>query len=374
MPDFFSPSRLIPDWTPWEETLASCGLPIYLYGTGDGADKVLRRMQASGYRLPVEGFFVSDAFSRGQTYGGLPVLSLSELEARVPRAAVVLCFGLHGREGFAVLDSLAEKHLVLAPSTSVYGGTCMGKADYLAKAEQLDRVDDWLSDELSRELFRLVLRWKITGEYRWLDGSESDAEKPAAYTAHKETHIDVGAYDGDTVAAYLAANPNVDRILAFEPDESSYRKLKIRTDPERVDCFRCVCSDRDGSVPFSGRHGRGSSASTDRAGGKPVPAWKLDTVCGHRILGKNGKRIGSVKIDAEGMERETLYGAANLITNCRPVLSVAAYHREEDLFELPILMKRFLYDSDLYFRKQLCVPAWDTEFILVPRRKDDRYE
>ena len=370
MPDFFSPSRLIPDWVPWEDTLASCGLPIYLYGTGDGADKVLRRMQASGYRLPVEGVFVSDAFSRGKTFGGLPVLSRSEMEARVPRAAVVLCFGLHGQEAFAVLDDLAEKHLVLAPSTSVYGGTCMGKADYLAKADQLDRVDGWLSDDLSRELFRRVLRWKITGEYRWLAGSGSDAEKPAAYTAHAKIYIDVGAYDGDTVAAYLAENPNVDRILAFEPDESSFRKLKSRSDPGRVDCFQCVCSDRDGSAAFSGRHGRGSSASAGRAGGKPVPAWKLDTVCGHRILGREGKKIGSVKIDAEGMERETLCGAANLITNCRPVLSVAAYHREEDLFELPQQMKRLVYDSDLYFRKQLCVPAWDTEFILVPHRQD----
>lgn len=367
MIDRFTPSRLLSEWVPWEQTLASSGLPIYLYGTGDGAEKVLRRMQASGYRLPVAGVFVSDAFARGQTFGGFPVLSQSELDSTVSRAAVLLCFGLHGQGAFSVLDRLSERHLVLVPSTSVYGGTTMGKDDYRRKADLLDRVYEWLSDDLSRELFRRVLRWKITGEYRWLEGTERDAEKPARYVSHSDIHIDVGAYDGDTVRAYLEDNPGVRKIMAFEPDPGNFRKLKGLSDPGRVECFQCVCCDRDGTALFAGKHGRGGSASGQRAGGVPMPAWKLDSVCGHRTVGAGGKRIGSVKIDAEGMEREVLYGAVNLIANCRPVLSVAAYHREEDLFELPVLLKRYLYESDLYYRKQLCVPAWDTEFVLVPR-------
>lgn len=365
------PSAFLKSLTPWETVLEKSGLPVYLYGTGNGADKTMDYLLSR--RLKISGVFASDGFVRDRSFRGFRVLSQEDMERRCGKAAVILCFSLSGREGYERLDRLAETHLVFSPSASVCGTDFRSMAFLRSRADQLDRIDGWLSDGLSRELFRRVLRWKVTGDHRWLDGPEGEDRCPDAYYRHGRVHIDVGAYDGDTVRSYLAENPNVARILAFEPDADSFRKLQAGTDPSRVDCFLAACGDRNGVLPFSGRRGRGSAVAED--GNGTVPVWTLDVICGHRRLGEPGKDVGSLKVDAEGMDAKVLYGAANLITDCRPVVRAAAYHREEDLTEIPRILKRYVYRSNLYFRKKACVPAWDTEYVLVPEpRSGERLE
>ena len=64
------------DWSPdlvretrslWER-LGESGLPIYLYGMGDGADKIRRALER--YGLAPAGVFASDGFVRGHAYAG----------------------------------------------------------------------------------------------------------------------------------------------------------------------------------------------------------------------------------------------------------------------------------------------------------------
>lgn len=355
------PSAFLRKLVPWETALKQSGLPVFLYGTGDGADKTMDYLLSQDVRI--SGVFVSDEFLRGQSFRGYHVLSAAEAAKR-GRMAVILCFGLQGRDVFEALDRLAEKHLVIVPSCSVCGRDFRNMDALIGSSGTLDRIDAWLADDLSRELFRKVLRWKVTGDHRWLETDAGSDRCPEAYYAHGRTHIDVGAYDGDTVVSYLEANPSVERIMAFEPDDGNYRKLAAKAEPGRVDCYHAACADRNGSAGFRGKRGRGSAARGSE--GNTVPVWKLDTFTGHARLGEKGIDIGSMKIDAEGMDKEVLFGAANLITDCRPVIRIAAYHKEEDFTEIPLTLKRLIYRSDLYFRKKLYVPAWDTEYILVP--------
>lgn len=45
-----------------------------------------------------------------------------------------------------------------------------------------------------------------------------------------------------------------------------------------------------------------------------------------------------LKLDVEGAEQEALRGAAQTIARWQPRLNVACYHRNEDLFGLPLLV------------------------------------
>ena len=47
--------------------------PIWLYGTGNGADKILDVLEARG--IPVQGVFASDGFVRSRVFRGMPVRS-----------------------------------------------------------------------------------------------------------------------------------------------------------------------------------------------------------------------------------------------------------------------------------------------------------
>ena len=51
------------------QNMRRCGLPLVLYGMGNGADSVLDRMAAEG--LTAAGIFASDEFVRGQNFRGL---------------------------------------------------------------------------------------------------------------------------------------------------------------------------------------------------------------------------------------------------------------------------------------------------------------
>lgn len=350
------------------ETLKSAGLPVYLYGMGDGADKALGYLETHGVRP--QGVFASDGFVRPDThFRAFPVETLAEVEKREGRIAALLCFGTEGEEATRLLHPLAERHLLLAPPFAACGGDMLERERLLARKTDAERVYSWLADDLSRTLFQDVLAFQLTGDPSYLFSRwEGTASPPDGFFAHGGLHLDVGAYDGATARAYLAQNPRCKGVWAFEPDESSFRRLSAGTDPARVRCFHAACGSRDGVAPLSAGHGRGTHV--DEAGKATVRICKLDTVCGYPALpSPSGEAVGSLHIDAEGEDANVLFGGANLITACRPAIGVAAYHRAEDLLDLPLLLKRLCYRSELYFRKKPCVPAWDTEFYLIPQTK-----
>ena len=58
-------------------------------------------------------------------------------------------------------------------------------------------------------------------------------------------------------------------------------------------------------------------------------------------------------------------GAEQTIRRCRPKLNIAAYHRSEDFFELPLRIHELNPDYRLYLRHHPYVPAWDTNLYAI---------
>lgn len=346
------------------ETLAESELPVYLYGTGDGADKIAAYLETHG--VPVRGVFASEGFVRDREFRGFRVQSLEQVEQKEGKIAAVLCFGLEPEECDTVAERL-RKHLFVAPAVPVYGETVIDRAFVREHAGEIERVYEKLSDELSRTLYRDVLGYSVTGDPAYLLSGDARLRNaaPAGYYDHAAEHLDVGAFDGDTALEYLRCNPRVQKVVAFEPDENTFRKLCRRTEGLPVEPVHAAVSDREGTVPFAGSKGRGSHLGS---GEKNVPTVTLDGFCGYPFVSSDGRKVGGIKIDAEGMDKEVLCGAANLITKCRPAICVSAYHRGEDLIDLPVLLKQLDFRSELFFRKKRCIPAWDTVFYLLPRR------
>ena len=65
--------------------------PIILYGTGDGADKVLNELERLS--VPVQGVMASDDFVRGQSFRGFTVKSLSEHLKNYSDPIIIIAFG-----------------------------------------------------------------------------------------------------------------------------------------------------------------------------------------------------------------------------------------------------------------------------------------
>ena len=71
--------------------LKETDMPIFIYGMGDGAEKILRVFEE--HSIPVAGFFASDEFVRGHSFKGHLVHTLSQIEALIDDIVIVLAFG-----------------------------------------------------------------------------------------------------------------------------------------------------------------------------------------------------------------------------------------------------------------------------------------
>ena len=88
-----------------------------------------------------------------------------------------------------------------------------------------------------------------------------------------------------------------------------------------------------------------------------IEAETVDSVCNNRA--------DYIKYDVEGAERQALLGSQNTIANTSPDLLVSVYHRNEDLFDLPLLINELNPNYKLYLRKFKYVPAWDLNLYAV---------
>ena len=58
-----------------------------------------------------------------------------------------------------------------------------------------------------------------------------------------------------------------------------------------------------------------------------------------------------IKMDIEGSETEALKGCKKIIEAYKPKLAICIYHKPEDLFEIPIMLKEMCPDYKLSVRQ-----------------------
>ncbi len=55
-------------------------------------------------------------------------------------------------------------------------------------------------------------------------------------------------------------------------------------------------------------------------------------------------------MDIEGAELNALYGMEQTIKRCKPKLAICIYHKFEDLWELPLYIRKLVPEYKLYIR------------------------
>ena len=57
-----------------------------------------------------------------------------------------------------------------------------------------------------------------------------------------------------------------------------------------------------------------------------------------------------IKMDIESSEQEALRGAEQIINRDKPKLAICLYHKKEDMWEIPYLIKTMVAEYKLYIR------------------------
>ncbi len=338
--------------------LKNTKLPIFIYGMGDGALKVLRVFEE--YRISYCGFFASDEFVRGHYFEGHKVHTLSEVENEVDEFVIVLAFACGYESLIERVVELSKKHTLIVPDVPVIGGGLFTKQYLSDSFDKIKEVYNLLCDEKSKEVFKSTLAYKITGRIEYLVGISTPPDE--AYTNilkpdDNETFVDVGAYNGDTVSEFIENNNNkYDKIYALEPDKRNFKKLKKNTEGiENIEIFNYAGWNEDTTLIFSKNSGRQSMVAKQ---GVEIQARSVDSIL-------NGRKATLIKYDVEGAEKEAITGSTNTIINFKPKLKIALYHRNEDIFEIPLLIKKMNSNYKLYMRKLPYIPAWELNLFCI---------
>ena len=345
----------------WDYLKAS-DKPIVMYGMGDGAVKIMEVMERYGLK-PAE-FMASDEFVRGHSFMGYTVKKLSEIEQQYEDFIVLVCFGSALPEVMDRLYAIAEKHELYAPDVPVIGGGLFDK-EYLAEnTEKIKQVRAMLADDISRKTLDCWIKYRYSGNIKYLKECEAPKEEAMKLLGlgDKETFVDLGAYNGDTVEEFLQlTDRKFTKIYAVEPDGRNYGKLRRRhyaLGSAVFEPINAVAWSEDGTMDFFQRRGRNSAISGVKGRNIPTEARSVDSIL-------DGREATYIKLDVEGCEKEALDGAAKTIEKYKPKLIVSLYHRTEDMLELPLQVKKLNSSYRLYLRHHPYIPGWDTNLYCV---------
>ena len=369
---------------------ADSGRPILLYGMGNGADKIIAVCEA--YGIPVADFFASDGFVRGHSFHGKVVLSFSGACEKygAEHMIVLLSFASSRPEVLETIDRVASACEMYIPDVPVCGTELFNAKFYESHLQEITAARALFADEESRRVYDGIMEYKLTGRMDILRATESDPADAYRNILHAEeflTAADLGAYNGDSIRDLRLYAPRLRDVIAFEPDRRNFRKLteyatalREAGDTLTVHPVQAGAWSHTATLTFHGSGNRNAGLTDAPAETKgnilpstadnpyfgktaEVPVTALDTAA-EEILGSD-THIDYIKYDVEGAETEALLGSRAIIARDAPALLVSAYHRNTDLFRLPLLVHELNPDYKLYLRRMAGVPAWDINLYAV---------
>ncbi|HZH26369.1 MAG TPA: FkbM family methyltransferase [Azospirillaceae bacterium] len=347
------------------------GRPLALLAAGSqvGGPFVRRACETLDVRLLV------DNAAAGQPVAGRPTepeVALADAARRHPGLVAVICgFSMRTVAHFRnVAAAAGVPSLVLPQALHRFGMLGPDEANHWLRHGHPEVVRDvarrvraggYYVDPLSRATAAAVMLYRLTWNPTWLDavrrpGSEEYVSPDAFPLQPGEVIVDGGAYTGDTVEVFHRATKGAyGHIHAFEPDPTNFERLQdTAARLGRVAAYKAGLWSETTELRFEPLGGLGSRFAEH--GDLRVPVLALDDV--------EGLAPTLVKLDVEGAEAAALRGGAKLISRLGPKIAAAAYHRPEDLVELPELLRglrkdyqfRLLHHGDALYETVLY--AW----------------
>ena len=209
-----------------------------------------------------------------------------------------------------------------------------------------------LNDEKSKKVFFNLLKVKITSDVTY------SQEVLDPYTIHyfdkdilslseEEVLIDCGANIGDTIESfYKCTKGKFKHIYSYEPDETNFNRMMEYVNTldckEKITPLKCGVGQKDETVYII------NPGSTTTAITTTQTDFKIEV----KTIASTINHIPTlIKMDVEGYEICALLGAMNLIKTHKPKLALSIYHKFDDLWNIPALIKMWVPEYKISIRQ-----------------------
>jgi FkbM family methyltransferase len=346
---------------------------VVLVGAGRLGRKVYAQLKAEGIR-PLA-FTDNNAALWNTDIEGIPVLSPPQAAAQFGRRAAFVVTIRHS--GYAFPESREQFASLGCTTILSYVALFWKYADQflphyfvdlphkiLRSAPEVRRAFDVWADDRSRREYVGQLRYRMLLDHDAISSQRVENEyfpEDLLTLSKEEVFADLGAFDGDTVRSLLG-HGDFGWIYAFEPDPSNFALLSRYHEtlpPEvaaRVTLMPMAAGRTNGKLRFQDT---GTvEAAVSEGGGLEVDCAALDQLhLPHTPT--------FIKMDIEGSEIAALDGAAETIRRHAPIVVASVYHRQDDLWRIPLLL-RSLSDRYRFFLRAHDLEGWDLVCYAIP--------
>lgn len=231
-----------------------------------------------------------------------------------------------------------------------------------------------LADDYSKKTLEGILNYRLTRDKQYLKNIKSnensylDSSILSAGQIQKIAEniiIDGGAFDGDTVEmfAQTIGNRNALNIHCYEADSRNYEIIEDKIQngkwkSHQIFVHKTALWDKKGKIGFGG----------DGLSGHAAPNANIQ-ISAERIDDYPYERIGLIKLDIEGAERNALHGAVDTIKKYKPILAICAYHLQDDLLVLSDFIKSLNCGYKIILRHYM-LSAGDTILYGIPQNTE----
>lgn len=209
-----------------------------------------------------------------------------------------------------------------------------------------------LNDKKSKKIFFNLLKVKITSDVTYSqevldENTVHYFDKDILSLGNEEVLIDCGANIGDTIASfYKCTRGKFKHIYSYEPDETNFNKMIEYIDT--LDCknnitpLKCGVGQKNETVYII------NPGSTTTAITTTQTEFKIEV----KTITETINHIPTlIKMDVEGYEICALLGAMHLIKTHKPKLALSIYHKFDDLWNIPALIKMWVPEYKVSIRQ-----------------------
>lgn len=218
------------------------------------------------------------------------------------------------------------------------------------------RAYEMFSDDNSKKIIKETIYSYLFHELFEYEEPKNSYFPEQLILSEHEVFVDGGLYTGDTSEEFIRrTNEKYKRIVGFDIDENNLSSARKNLEHfSNVDIISKGLWNKAASMHaelgiMAGSNIKDSAESI-------VELVSLDDF----FSSYNEDDYPSfIKLDVEGSEKEAILGAADIIRNKKPKLAICVYHKPEDIFVLPELVKQLNPEYKLFLKKYSPY-IWDT--------------
>ena len=348
---------------------------VIIWGTGSAGKLVYALLEAHNLKSKIKGFCDNAEEKWGNVIHNKVVLSPAEvINLAMNNESVCIIIA---SQNMCIRDQLISKGIdkskIDVKGLGIAKGYDVSKeyepfSIINAHIDEYEQVYNLLADERSKEVYMGILNYKISSDNDYLVGmaeptKEQYFAKDIISFIDEEYFCDCGSFDGDTLEIFESiTGGKYQKYFAIEADTYTYESLKEKISKNKYDKVKALnfaCWDTPTKLRFESQQ---TAGHVTEDGKQVIAAETLDNIL-------ENEKVTFIKMDIEGAEERALIGAEKTIREQTPILAICLYHGLEDYYKLPLLMKKYNSEYNLYIRHYMDLVDSETVCYAIPKER-----